>query len=141
MRRETLHLTLAFVGDVSTERLEMLKALAASIRLAAFDLLFDRQQCLSRKKIYWVEASLVPPGLRALAAALSERLKAADFRSEERPFAAHVTLLRHTRCEKMPPAQSLHIDWPVQDFVLVESELRPEGARYGIIGRWGLDQT
>lgn len=141
MRRETLHLTLAFVGDVAPGRLEALRDIAASIRLPAFAQSFDRLQCLPRKKIFWAAASAISPELRDLAAALNERLEAADFRTEDRPFAAHVTLLRHARCERMPQVESLHIEWPVRDFVLVESELRPEGAGYRVIGRWPLAQT
>ena len=56
---------------------------------------------------------------------------------------AHVTLLRHARCEKARdlPAGDLRIEWPVRDFVLVESDLQPEGANYRILGRWPLAQT
>lgn len=143
MRRETLHLTLAFVGDVAPERLAALREIAGSTRLPAFGLLFDRGQCLARKKIFWAAAGTVPPVLHELAASLAARLGAADFRTEERPFAAHVTLLRHARCEKGKdlPAGNLRIDWPVRDFVLVESDLKPEGATYRILQRWPLDQT
>ena len=140
MRRETLHLTLAFIGDVPPGRLAELRGIAGAIRPPAFNLLFDRRHCLARRKIFWAAASAVSPRLRELAAALNERLKA-DFRTEERPFAAHVTLLRHARCDKALPAGGLHIEWPVRDFVLVESELQPEGASYRIIGRWPLAQT
>jgi 2'-5' RNA ligase len=144
MRRETLHLTLAFVGDVAPDRLGELRDIAGVICLPPFNPVFDRLQCLARKKIAWAAASIVPPELRDLAAALAERLKAAGFRTEERPFAAHVTLLRHARCEKEEnelPAGGLQIDWPVRDFVLVESVLRPEGASYRILQRWPLNQT
>lgn len=141
MRRETLHLTLAFVGEVAPERMGDLRDIAGAIRLPSFDLLFDHSQCVARKKIFWAAARRVAPELRALAAELAVRLKRADFRTEERPFAAHVTLLRHARCEGEPPAVNLRIDWPVRDFVLVESELQPEGATYRIIGRWPLAQT
>lgn len=141
MRRETLHLTLAFIGDVPAERLAELRGIASSVRLPAFDLLFDRRHCLARRKLFWAAASIVSPGLRELATALNERLKAADFRTEDRPFAAHVTLLRHARCDKALPAGDLRIEWPVRDFALVESELRPEGAGYRVLQRWPLGQT
>jgi 2'-5' RNA ligase len=144
MRRETLHLTLAFIGDVAPGRIVELGEIAGSIRLPAFDLLFDRPQCLARKKIFWAAAGAMPAALRDLAAGLGERLKAADFRTEERPFAAHVTLLRHACCDKeenLPAALNLRIDWPVRDFVLVGSELKPEGGTYRILQRWPLDQT
>jgi 2'-5' RNA ligase len=141
MRRETLHLTLAFIGDVAPDRLAELGDIAGSISLPIFDQPFDRLQCLPRKKICWAAAGAISPVLRDLAAALHDRLKAAGFRTEERPFAAHVTLLRHARCEKMPEGDSLSIVWSVCDFVLVESDLKPEGAGYRILQRWVLGQT
>jgi 2'-5' RNA ligase len=143
MRRETLHLTLAFVGEVAPERLQALQNIGGAIRLPPFDLLLDHRQCLARRKIFWIAASVVPAGLQQLAVELAGRLAAADFRTEARPFAAHVTLLRQARCERMhemPPAGP-GIAWPVRDFVLAESALRPEGARYRILQRWPLDQT
>lgn len=142
MRRETLHLTLAFVGEVAPERLEALRNIGGSIRLAPFDVLLDRPRCLAGKKIFWVAASLVPAGLQQLVVELAAQLKTADFHTDERPFAAHVTLLRQVRCERMhemPPTDP-GITWPVRDFVLAESMLRPEGARYRILQRWPLDQ-
>ena len=141
MRRDTLHLTLAFLGEVAAERLEALAELAGAIRIPPFEQTFDKAQCLPRKKIFWASASRVATELRELAGALSDRLKAADFRTEARPFAAHVTLLRHARCDRQMPPEELRLVWPVRDFVLVESELSPEGARYRILRRWPLDQT
>lgn len=137
MRRETLHLTLAFIGDLARERLPALAEIAAVIRLPPFELVFDRLQCLPRKKIAWAAAT-PPAGLLDLAAGLEAQLEAAGFRTEERPFAAHVTLLRNAHCMPGATADSLHIDWPVRDFVLVESELKPEGASYRILARWQL---
>ncbi|MEZ5613949.1 MAG: RNA 2',3'-cyclic phosphodiesterase, partial [Rhodocyclaceae bacterium] len=136
MRRETLHLTLAFVGDVAPDRLADLCGIAGAIRLPAFDLLFDTGQCLARKQIFWAAAGTIPAALRDLVAGLNEGLRSAAFRTEDRPFAAHVTLLRHANCAAAP--NDLRVEWPVRDFVLVESELKPEGAGYRIIGRWPL---
>lgn len=141
MRRETLHLTLAFIGGIAPERLAPLKDIASAIRLPSFDLLFDRLHCLPRKKIAWAATGALPAGLQELAAILDGQLKIAGFRSEERPFAAHVTLLRNANCAAGAADDSLHIEWPVRDFVLVESELKPEGAGYRILGRWPLGQT
>ncbi|MBM3391488.1 MAG: RNA 2',3'-cyclic phosphodiesterase [Betaproteobacteria bacterium] len=138
MRRDTLHLTLAFVGETTPERLAALRGIAEAIRLPAFDLSFDRGQCLARKRIFWAAAGRIPEALRELAAALARQLDAAGFRTEDRPFAAHVTLLRHARCDGGPPPGELCIAWPVRDFVLVESDMKPQGARYRIIGRWPL---
>lgn len=141
MRRETLHLTLAFIGGIAPDRLASLRDIAGTIRLPPFSVLFDRLQCLPRKKIAWASAGALPAELQELAANLNAQLKAAGFRTEARPFAAHVTLLRDANCAAYAADDCLHIEWPVRDFVLVESELKPEGAGYRIIGRWPLGQT
>lgn len=138
MHRKTLHLTLAFIGGIAPRRLAALQGIAGTIRLPPFDLVFDRLQCLPRKRIAWASVSVPPTGLLDLAVVLKQLLDAADFRTEERSFTAHVTLLRNAVCAEDVPEANLRIEWPVQDFVLVESELRPEGARYRIMQRWSL---
>lgn len=137
MQTETLHLTLAFIGGIPSQRVPELESIAGAIRAPAFELVLDRLQCVPRRKIVWAGASEIPGALRDLAAGLGTRLKAADFRTEERPFAAHVTLLRHARCDETQP-EAPRIVWRVGEFVLVESELQPAGASYRIIGRWPL---
>lgn len=137
MRRETLHLTLAFVGGVPPQRVAQLESIAGAIQAPAFALALDRLQCVPRRKIVWAGASDIPDALRNLAVDLNSRLKTAGFRAEDRPLAAHVTLLRNARCGDDDPAPC-HIAWRVGEFVLVESELQPAGASYRIIGRWPL---
>jgi 2'-5' RNA ligase len=137
MRVETLHLTLAFIGSILLQRISELESIAGAVRAPAFELALDYLQCVPGRKIVWAGASEIPGALRDLAADLGTRLKAAGFRTEERPFAAHVTLLRNARCEETQP-EAPRIAWRVDEFVLVESELKPAGASYRIIGRWPL---
>ena len=138
MRRETLHLTLAFSGGIPATRLRELARAAAAIRAPKFELTLDRLDWVEKKKIVWAGASVLPDALRDLAAELNARLKANGFRTEERPFAAHITLLRNARCGEAPHDPP-PIVWQANEFVLVESELKPEGANYRIIGRWPLN--
>lgn len=141
MRRDALHMTLAFIGGIAPGRIADLQEIARAVRLPVCELTFDRLQCLVRRKIAWACASAPPRGLLELAATLNTRLKAGGFHTEERPFAAHVTLLRSANCEAGAMEESLDIRWSVRDFVLAESERRAEGARYRILGRWALAQT
>lgn len=138
MRRETLHLTLAFIGAVPPQRIEALKGVAAAVRNPAFTLRLDRLRGLPRKQLAWIEAASPPPALAALAAELHARLAAAGFPLETRPFAGHVTLLRNAR-EAGATAAQPPIEWPVRDFVLVQSHLDAAGASYRRLGRWALD--
>lgn len=137
MRRDTLHLTLAFIGNVPAQRIPELEGIAGAIRAPAFELALDRIDRVAKKNIVWAAASNVPEALLHLAAELNVHLKMAGFHVEERPFAAHVTLLRNARCDGERTA-AVPVAWRVEDFVLAESELKPEGASYRIIGRWPL---
>jgi 2'-5' RNA ligase len=137
MRRETLHLTLAFLGGVSLDRADRALAVAAEVRGDAFDLLLDRLECWRHNHIVWAGASLVPAAALHLAEELAGALRHEGFSLERRPFAAHVTLLRNASCPEALP-QPKPILWPVRDFVLVESRLSPKGAHYEVVGRWPL---
>ncbi|MBK6553519.1 MAG: RNA 2',3'-cyclic phosphodiesterase [Rhodocyclaceae bacterium] len=131
MRRETLHLTLAFLGAVSRERLAEVKRVADGIRVDAFELNLDRLGYWKHNRILW--AGGVSPRLTLLADALAGGLCAADFRLEARPFVAHLTLLREARCAETPSLNE-PVVWPVREFVLAQSR----DGRYDIIGRWPL---
>ena len=137
MKRDTLHLTLAFLGTVSPEMAERAVAVAGMVQGHAFDLLLDKLECWRHNHIVWAGASALPPAALELAEGLGKALRAAGFALERRPFAAHVTLLRNARCTEVL-AQPRPIAWPVRDFVLVESKLSPQGARYELVGRWAV---
>ncbi|MEK7738355.1 MAG: RNA 2',3'-cyclic phosphodiesterase [Pseudomonadota bacterium] len=151
MRRETLHLTLAFIGDVPPERVESLQQAAAGVTNPVFTLQFDRLACWRHNRIAWAGCSEPPLPLMTLVGQLAGRLAAAGLPLEVRDFAAHVTLLRNAHCQ--PLTEGEPITWPVQDFVLVESNLMhkkvsapgsklpkeaSDGAKYQIIDRWPL---
>lgn len=135
MRRETLHLTLAFLGDVPDERLDTARQVAGNIAGEAFDLSLDELGYWKHNRILW--AGGVSPRLTLLAKELNDGLRLAGFRLDSRPFVAHMTLLRDARCVEIP-AFPAPIAWPVTEFVLVESRLSSEGASYEAIGRWPL---
>jgi 2'-5' RNA ligase len=135
MRPETLHLTLAFLGEQPAERLAEAMAVAATRAAAPFTLTLDRLGYWQHNRILWAGGDCPP--LAALADGLGAALRAAGFRLDARPFAIHATLLRDARCPA-PPALAAPIAWPVSEFVLVESRLSAAGADYRVIGRWPL---
>ncbi|MCX7175137.1 MAG: RNA 2',3'-cyclic phosphodiesterase [Proteobacteria bacterium] len=141
MRRETLHMTLAFIGEVPPARIKILRQAAGRVAAPAFSLRLDRLDCWRHNRIAWAGCSDPPLQLLTLVGQLYERLEAAGLPLETGDFAAHMTLLRnvhYARCEPLPELEP--IDWPVAEFVLVESRLTPEGPHYGVIDRWPLAQ-
>ena len=102
MRRETLHLTLAFLGEIPAARFVDATAVAADIGFDAFTLTLDQLAYWKHNRIVWAGGDSAP--LAALATALGDGLcgpRASGSRS--RPFVAHMTLLRDARCPAAPP--------------------------------------
>ncbi|KON79659.1 RNA 2',3'-cyclic phosphodiesterase [Azoarcus sp. PA01] len=134
-RCETLHLTLAFIGDVSPQRLAELIAVGNDVEATSFTLRLDLLGGWRHNRIVWAGAQSCPAPLTGLVERLNGALEAAGFAVERRPFAPHVTLLRKahaqvsTRC--VDP-----IDWPVDSFVLVESVQSSAGAHYRTLREW-----
>ena len=89
----------------------------------------------ARNRIVWAGPFEMPKLLESLAVALGWELKEKDFRTENRKFSAHVTLLRKAREPQRLP-QLPAIDWPVEEFVLVRSRLSAEGPLYEVIQRF-----
>ena len=135
-RRETIHMTLAFIGEVPLARVEILRQAAGRVAGAAFTLRLDRLDCWRHNRVAWAGCSEPPLHLVTLVGQLSERLADAGLPLDIHDFAAHVTLLRNVSCVPMPDFEP--INWPVADFVLVESQPSAAGPHYAIIGRWPL---
>ncbi|RLJ64802.1 RNA 2',3'-cyclic phosphodiesterase [Sulfurisoma sediminicola] len=150
MRRETLHLTLAFLGEVDATRFDLACAIADGVaeKIGTGDALqetplgntvlrIDRIAWWKHNHIVWAGCDEVPPVLAALADDLAAELRGGGFVLDSRRFAAHVTLLRNAQCAgEVAPIEAF--DWPVREFVLVQSQLDPSGARYEIVRRWPL---
>jgi 2'-5' RNA ligase len=135
MRRDTLHLTLAFLGEIAADRVADAMRVADTIVAPPFELTLDRLDYWRHNRILW--AGGVSPRLTFLAGSLGDGLRNAGFTLDAQPFVAHLTLLRDAHCAQAP-SLSQPVVWPVREFVLAQSRLSAEGARYDIIGRWSL---
>lgn len=141
MRRETLHVTLAFLGGVAASRMADVEAAAALVRAAPCVLELDRLGYWKHNRIVWAGCSAPPAALEDLADSLARSLRAAAFALETRRFAAHATLLRNAGATATLPALAAPIVWPVVDFALVASCAGTDGSRYDVLRRWPLAQA
>lgn len=132
-RADTIHLTLAFLGD--TEPSRVAAAIAAARRVSAVKHALPMEQAQ-----YWRHNRLVWAGPRetdaTLADALAAELRADGFPLEARAFKAHVTLIRKASPAPLPPLPK--VDWPVQAFVLVRSQLSAAGSAYAVLESFPL---
>lgn len=136
-RAETIHLTLAFLGEVELDRVDELLALAGGIHVPSFTLRLTRFGWWPHNRIVWAASEETPRELAQLVDALQERLREAGFEFDAKPFVPHITLLRKANCKKNPlPAGE--IEWRAEDFILVRSTLSESGAAYEVVGRFAL---
>jgi 2'-5' RNA ligase len=134
------HLTLAFLGAVPAARLPAIRAMAATLRAAAFDLRLDRLEYLRRSRVLCLTASSVPDAAQSLVGALWQKLATLGFKPDVRPFMAHLTLVR--KVERPPTNQTVEpLDWRVDALSLVESVTAPAGPVYTPLATWPLTSS
>ncbi|MBK8230027.1 MAG: RNA 2',3'-cyclic phosphodiesterase [Candidatus Eisenbacteria bacterium] len=143
--RENFHLTLRFFGDLDRARLD--RALSETAALdGAFPAVTARLGTVSafpsesRPSVLWI--GLQSGGkLEALAAEVDRRLVAAGFGPADKPWKSHLTLGRIGREERISPPLARNLlssgrltaetsEDTIGAIALIESELRPQGARY-----------
>ncbi|POZ62989.1 RNA 2',3'-cyclic phosphodiesterase [Chromobacterium alticapitis] len=129
-----LHLTLAFLGEVTPLQLQLaadcaeraMASLPASVRL---------DSCGSWHDVGWCGPVHPPPALRAWVENLKRELRAAGIAADARPYRPHLTLLR--RLARPLPQQALPpLILPLDDVALLASELRADGARHYRLDGW-----
>lgn len=135
----SLHLTLAFIGSVTSDQLAQLQRIAEVIRGEPFELRLDQLGFWPRRGILWAGCRQTPSPLRRLFESLSRAMAAADFplARHDDGLVPHVTLARRVRCRKLPRLES-PIAWHVDEFALVESHLHPSAASYRTLARFPL---
>ena len=140
MREDTLHMTLAFLGDVPERRVGALVDLAAGLSLPRAPVCLDRIGFWQHNHILWAGSSAPAPELGELADRLQAALHEAGFLEETRAFVPHVTLLRKLlhpgKLPVLPPQE-----WQAAEFALVRSWRSDRGSAYETVARWPLLET
>jgi 2'-5' RNA ligase len=132
-----IHLTLAFLGDVSPGRAKRLAECGRRAAGVAHSLALEEARYWKHNRVVWAGPRVIPPALGSLAQALTRELIAADFPTEAREFNAHVTLIRQARLPRMLPGLPT-IVWPVSEMVLVRTQLSSTGSSYAMLERFAL---
>jgi len=137
VRPENFHLTLAFLGEVSSERRACVERAADRVRAPGFELVLERIGYWRRARVVWLGPAERAPEPPALVPALWSALEECGYSAETRPFFPHLTLVR--KANRGPRGESVDpVVWPVTDFVLVASRMASEGVRYEVLRRWPL---
>jgi len=137
IRPQNLHITLHFIGSVSSDKKDCLHKAAQSVIASSFNLCLDGLGHFSKAKIFWMAAQNFPPGLSSLHQNLGEALAACDFHGDQRVYSPHVSLMRKFK-ERSINYPEFSISWQVDEFVLVESCSGAGGVNYKVIERYPL---
>lgn len=126
-----LHLTLAFIGELAQARAGELAAALACDAPEPFEWCLDRTGRFERARVLWAGGP-DSPALARLAQRVRSRLQALHIAFDEKPFAAHVTLLRdlpaRTGGTDAQPAPAAPILWRIDTACVLVSE-RDDAAR------------
>ena len=146
-RPEGIHLTLKFLGDTETGRIEeIVRALGQAVEPhRAFELSIGGLGCFPNQRkprVLWVGMQDPDERLRRLAASVDDAMAGLGWKRENRPYTGHLTLARVKKYANNRDKQALSELLsavkvsdrlgllPVQSVHLMRSQLRPEGAVY-----------
>lgn len=137
-RTENIHLTLVFLGEVASERLDALQLAVKDIKAQAFDFAVEEIRYWKHNRIAYAGTSRPPPQLLHLVSALQNNLAAAGFAFDRQTlYMPHITLLRKAACHTLPELAE-PIVWPVREWMLVKSAQVNGRSAYLPLGRWPL---
>jgi 2'-5' RNA ligase len=153
-RPEGIHLTLKFLGDTPSDKVEAIKAgLSEAARgHQPFDLRAQGLGCfpnLERPRVLWVGLAGDLPALKSLQADVERTISPIGFPTEGRAFSPHLTMARTSQSATRAEAGAIGAaasgydrgvlaEWRVSGIKLIRSHLKPDGAVYTSIAEAGL---
>ncbi|HCR9748566.1 TPA: RNA 2',3'-cyclic phosphodiesterase [Citrobacter koseri] len=133
-----LHLTLAFLGEVSASKQQALSQLAGRIRQPGFTLRLDDAGQWLRSRVVWLGMRQPPRGLLQLANMLRAQAARSGCYQSPQPFHPHITLLRDASHAVAIPAPGFCWSFLVNEFALYASSFERGRTRYTQLQRWTL---
>jgi 2'-5' RNA ligase len=130
---DNLHLTLLYLGELAPGPALAAQEAVAGVRFSPFEVTLDRIEYWPGPRLYCAVPAAPVPGAAALAASLRAALRGA-VALPERPFAAHVTVLRRPRRLSEVPMSPLA--WTATEFCLMSSRRVGGELRYVPIDSW-----
>ena len=136
-----MHLTLAFLGEVSAEKQRALVAMAGRIYQPGFSLNLDDAGQWLRSRVVWLGTRQPPRGLLQLANMLRAQAARSGCYQSPQPFHPHISLLRNTSHAVAIPAPGFSWTFTVDEFVLYESVFHQGRTRYTPLQRFTLSEN
>jgi RNA 2',3'-cyclic 3'-phosphodiesterase len=139
--KDSLHLTLKFLGEVTEEQIKKIDEDLKKIKLSKFDCsigkvgIFDNEDNI---KIIWV--NLIAEEIFKL-----QKQVAKNFKREDMGFHPHITTSRvvevvnkNALLKELRNINFKKLDFEVGEFLLMKSEITKEGLKYKVLKRYAL---
>ena len=124
-----LHITLVFLGNIDEKQKECILAHAWQINCSPVELILDQLGWWKRPQVVWLAPSCTPVELVELASELAGMAAQCGIQVDDRPYKAHMTLLRKVRKNPHLPAIT-PVHWSISKFTLLQSINTPGGVKY-----------
>jgi len=140
---QNYHITLAFMGDLSRDKLPELLAVGDAVPAPCGELILDVFDAFRSARVMFAGPSHVPTWLQEFRALLVDSLSDAGYIPDRAgEFHPHVTLRRKLPAEwpELPVGPKNAVHWPVSGYVLMESPLTSGLPYYSLLHSWSHGQ-
>ncbi len=147
VKPEQMHLTLAFLGEVSPDFLEKTKAQLNGVAYG-----FRQFKCQlkglgafpssQRARVIWAGVAYGAEELRKVQSAVVRGLTGIGYKPEKRPFSPHLTLGRLKAVASLASLNEtdfISSVWQIRELILFKSELYPDGPVYTALGKFDFN--
>jgi RNA 2',3'-cyclic 3'-phosphodiesterase len=134
------HITLVFLGEVASSRLELLRRIGAASPMSRCDMKFDRLEYWKASRVLVATGREIPSEALAANRNLRNELIAHRFHFTNESgddFRPHVTLARKV-AQVAAPAAMTPIIWRASSFSLIRSETGGVESAYTVLDTWPL---
>jgi RNA 2',3'-cyclic 3'-phosphodiesterase len=139
-----LHLTVVFLGAIPQQRVASVMEVARQVQnmtsLGNFIVHLDRVEFWRRSSLVCLTTERASAELLAMSDSLRAGLRERGFElSGHEKFRPHVTLVRDVTRDPGACAALAPVEWPVESFALVESQVGERGSQYTVLEEWKLN--
>ncbi|NAX47107.1 RNA 2',3'-cyclic phosphodiesterase [Photobacterium halotolerans] len=135
-----LHMTLAFLGQITDKQASQLIRDVSQLAIPAFSMHFNLLRYWKRSRVLWLGSDTCPEPLELLATQLNGLAQALGLRQDTRRYTPHITLRKNLRQRPVLPDEQPDFLFHFQRFGLYISETNGPGVRYRLANQWPLIQ-
>jgi len=138
--RSNYHMTLAFIGEVSTAQVDVIRQIGARQYFTPFRIRFDAYDYWPKPQVVVAAARTVPAALEHLWHHLHADLETHGWALDRKRLRPHVTLSRKVEQPPMLPTFA-SFEWQVTEFSLMRSVRTSAMPAYTVVDAWPLLDT